>query len=119
MELLEIAKKIEEKIQLLERGRGGLLPLAIERATKLAKYDKQLAIVLIGLKNGVAMSCQEAIIQNPPATIAEKIAKGICWQGKLEMEKADTEYKLAVQKLSCVEAELNGYQSIFRYLSEI
>jgi hypothetical protein len=116
MEVLEVAKRIEAKIRRLEEGRGKLQELAANRAVKLAQYDCQLAVTIIKLRNGEAMKLQDETVKDPPATIIEKLAKGICWQEKLDMEQADTEYKLAVKKLDCVQAELNGYQSINRYL---
>lgn len=119
MNVVETAKKIEQKIKLLEKGRSGLQELAASRAVKMAQYDCQLAVTIIKLRNGVAMKLQDETVKDPPATTTEKIAKGICWQERLDMEQADTEYKLAVKKLDCVQAELNGYQSINRFLSNL
>ena len=119
MEVLEVAQRIEQKIKLLEKGRGRLQELAANRAVKMAQYDCQLAVTIIKLRNGEPMKLQDETIKDPPATTTEKIAKGICWQERLDMEQADTEYKLAVKKLDCVQAELNGYQSINRFLSNI
>ncbi len=116
MEVLEVAQRIESKIKLLEKGRDMLHELSAQRAMKIAQYDCQLGITIIKLRNGVAMKHQDQTIKDPPATVTEKIAKSICWQERLDMEQADTEYKLAVKKLDCVQAELNGYQSINRYL---
>ena len=53
-----------------------------------------------------------------PATIIEKTAKGICWQARLDMEKADALYKSLISNIDSVQAELNGFQSINRHLSE-
>ena len=116
MSVIETAKKIESKIHLLEKGRGALQELACNRAIKLGQYDCQIAVTAIKLRNGVTMTLQGETIKDPPATITEKIAKGICWQERVDCEQADTEYKLAIKKLDCVCAELNGYQSINRYL---
>lgn len=118
MELTAIAKKITQKIELLEKGRGELLVAAQEKATKIAQYDCQLAVTLIKLKNGHELTLQGQTVKNPPASTAEKIAKGICWQARLDMEQAAAEYQVLGGKMKSVEAELNGYQSINRYLSE-
>lgn len=118
MELHGVAKKIEEKIGLLERGRQELKTLAIEKATKAAQYECQLAVTLIKLKNGEAFELQGQTICKPPATIMEKIAKGICWQEKLEADQAEAEYKLTVKKMDSVQAELNGWQSIHKHWDE-
>lgn len=113
-----IARKINEKIKLLEKGRGELEAAAIEKANKMAIYDKVIAITLIELKNGVAKELAGQTIQNPPATISEKIAKGLCWKERLEADRAEALYKVTVQKMQSIQAELNGYQSIFRHLDE-
>ena len=58
------------------------------------------------------------IIKNPPTTIIEKVAKGICWKECLEKDLAETQYKVNLEKADIIKAQLNGYQSINRYLSE-
>jgi len=113
-----IARKINDKIKLLEKGRSELKAAAIEKANRSAEYDKVIAITLIELKNGVTKELNGQMIQNPPATISEKIAKGLCWQERLEADKAEALYKITVQKMLSIQAELNGYQSIFRYQDE-
>lgn len=118
MELTAVTQKIKEKIELLEKGRGDLLVAAQEKAQKIAQYDCQLAVTLIKLKNGHELTLQDVTIKDPPATTAEKIAKGICWQERLAMEQAAAEYQVVASKMKSVEAELNGWQSVNRYLSE-
>lgn len=118
MELINIAQQIENKIKLLEKGRGILQQLAEQKAAMAAEYDKQVAFTIIRLKNGEEMELSGQKIINPPASYTEKIARGICWQAKLGMDKAEAEYKIGIEKIRCVEAELNGYQSVFRHLDE-
>jgi len=108
MEIIEIAKKIEEKIKLLEKGRQTLAIKAKEKAEAIAEYDKKMAKTIIQMKN-----------EGMPITLIERIAKGICWKEKLTKELAEAEYKNATVKMEAVMAELNGYQSINRYLEKI
>ena len=116
MHVIEVAKRIEQKIALLEKARGTLEGLANDKALTAAMYDKELAVTLIKLKNGVAFTLDGASIKDPPATLCEKIARGICWESKLQADQAEANYKLAITKLETVQSELNGYQSIFRFL---
>lgn len=116
MEVVEVAKRIQDKIKLLERARGTLEGLANDKALTAAMYDKELAVTLIKLKNGVAFTLDGASVKDPPATLCEKIAKGICWESKLQADQAEANYKLAITKLECVETEMNALQSINRYL---
>ena len=117
MELLAISRKIEEKIKTLELGRDILKEYVKNKAETMANYEKQIAITLIKLKNGLEFELEGNKIKNPPASFSEKIAKGICYQEKLDMETAEAQYKNAIVGMGAIEAELNGYQSIFRYIS--
>lgn len=119
METVKLSQLIEDKIKLLEAGRKELKTRAERKAETIAEYDRRMAITMIELKNGVEVMWEGQKIQNPPATIIEKIAKGLCWQSKLEMEKAEAFYKNAIVGLHTITAELNGLQSVNRYLSEM
>lgn len=118
MEVIEVAKRIEQKIGLLEKARSTLEGLANDKALTAAMYEKELAVTLIKLKNGVAFTLDGTSIKDPPTTICEKIAKGICWESKLQADQAEANYKLAIIKLECVQAELNGWQSISKYFDK-
>ncbi|MDD5381887.1 MAG: hypothetical protein PHG53_09675 [Phycisphaerae bacterium] len=113
-----VAEKIKSKIKLLETGRGLLEGLGNDKALAIALYDKELAITLMRLKNGKALSLEDEIIKDPPASTCEKIAKGIVWESKLRLEQSEAAYKNGVSKLQSVEAELNALQSLNRHLSE-
>jgi hypothetical protein len=115
----DVARLIEQKINLLQEGRSQLKDKAHYKAETISNYERKIAIVLIKLKNGESLALDGNVIQKPPTTIAKEIARGICWEEKLALETAETEYKLTVEKLKSVEAELNGYQSIFRHLEKI
>ena len=106
MELIKIADKIEEKVKLLEQGRTELQSKAQNKAMAISEYDKCLAIAIIRLKDSGKY----------PATLIEKIAKGDCYKERAASELAKAEYKLTVTKMNAIQAELNGYQSIFRHL---
>ena len=119
MELQVVAQEISKKIKLLEEGRNILAVKAHNKANTIAEYDKAFAITIIKLNNGVEFDIDGNKVQNPKTSIMEKIAKGLCWKERLDMELADAEYKNAISSLDCLKTELNGYQSINRHLSEI
>ena len=114
-----IAKIIEDKIMLLEKGRARLEKDAFEKAEQLALYEKALAKTIIQLKNGKEMELEGEKIQNPPATILEKIARGIVWQEKLNADLADTTYRSAIVKINTISGELNAYQTLYRSQIEL
>jgi len=114
-----IAKVIEDKIKLLERGRARLEKDGFEKAEQLALYEKALAGTIIKLKNGQEMELDGNKIQNPPATLVEKIARGICYQEKLNADLADSTYRSTIVKINTICQELNAYQSLFRSQIEL
>lgn len=118
MQVVSVAEEIEKRIKLLTRTKEELRERTEAKANAIAEYEKRLAIVIIGLKNGKEFEIDGEKIQNPPATIIEKVAKGVCWREKLEMDKAETSYKSLITAIECIKAELNGYQSIYKHLDE-
>ena len=54
-----------------------------------------------------------------PTTIVEKLAKGECYQYLLNKELAEAMYRNAIVGLSTLSTEINGYQSINRYQTEV
>ena len=118
MDIINISNEIEKKIKLLEKMRVEIKERAENKAKTIAEYDKQLAVTIIKLKNNNIGEWEGEELIKLPATIIEKTAKGICWQARLDMEKADALYKSLISNINSVQAELNGYQSINRHLSE-
>jgi len=118
MDIQTVAAEIREKIDRLRDGRKDLARRADNKANAIGEYEKHLAIVLIGLRNGKEYVLDGVAIKDPPVTIAERIARGICYQEKINAEKAEAEYRNAIAGMSALEAELNGLQSINRYLAE-
>lgn len=116
MDLISITNQIQKKISEIDNIRKDIKERGELRAQTAMEYDKLITITLIKLKNGTKFEIDGEIIDSPPATIMEKIAKGICWQEKLEMEKADANYKSLITNLEAVKAQLNGLQSIHRNL---
>jgi len=119
MEINNIAKKITENILLLATTRDQLKERATKKAEAMAEYEKELSKTIIQLKNGVRFKIDD--IETPeklPVTIIEKVAKGICYQEKLNAELAEAEYKNCIVAMRSIEVSINAYQSINRYLDE-
>lgn len=119
MEVIKIADEIQKKIDALDTIRKEVRKRADAKAKAISDYDKQIAIVLIQLKLGKPMDLDGHTIEKTPTTLCEKIAKGICWRERLELEQAAAAYASAVSNLDVLRAQLNGLQSIFRHLEEI
>lgn len=119
MDLLTIAKLIYGRCQELERLKADLSPLAAKKAETSAFYEKTLAMTIVGLRNGKEYELEGVKIGEQPTTLAEKVAKGLCWKEKISMDYADSSYKNVLKTIELTESQLNGYQSINRYLSEV
>jgi len=116
MEIVEISQRITEKIELLEKGRKLILERAQRKAKAVANYEKALAITIAKLKANAIDDIYGTKIDNLPATLIEKVARGLVYSEKLEIEIAESEYKAAIVGMSAIQAELNGLQSVNRYL---
>lgn len=79
------------------------------RALAISNYDKQLKIAIVVLKDEGKF----------PATLIEKIAKGVCSDHRLTLELAEVGYKAVISNLEALKAQLNGYQSIYKHLDSI
>jgi hypothetical protein len=117
-DIIRIAKAIERYILLLDEGRKALSKAACESAQADAEYDKQMALTIVKLKNGVSIQYEGQEVLNPPATVLERIARGICWEYKLAMEKKQAGYKAVITKLNVIQSQLNALQSLYRHLDE-
>ena len=116
MELLETRKLIETLIADVDKIKRVVRERGTRKAETASEYDKSMALVLIGLKNGIDFTLDGAVIKNPPASTSDKIARGICYKEKLDMEVAESEYKTAIVTLHATESQLSAAQSIFRHM---
>ena len=114
-----LSNLIEDKIKLLEQGRAMLEQAAYDKAEKISLYEKALASTIIKLKNNQRLELDGEEIQNPPATLIEKIARGICFQEKMCADIADTTYKSTIVKINTIESELSAYQSLYKSQIEV
>lgn len=118
MELKNVQDAIREYIGILKKGRKELQHRADRKAETIGDYERELAKTIMKLRNGIEMELDGQRIKDPPATLIEKIARGICFRAKIDMELADAEYKNAIEGMRAIQAELNGFQSIGRYFDE-
>lgn len=116
--MLRISDEIKAKIDELESMKKNLELLATEKARSSAEYEKTLAVTIMALRNGKKFLLSDETIVDPPVSIIEKIAKGICWEESIKSDMAESAYKNSLQIINMTEAQLNGFQSINRHLSE-
>ena len=119
MDVITIAKKMYDRIIALSKARDQMESLAQMKAHTISSYERVLAITIIKLRNTEPVELEGKTILDPPVTIMERIARGVCYKEKLEMEKADAMYKAEITCMNALQAELNGLQSINKYLGEV
>jgi len=119
MELQVISQQMTKRIKALTDSRSTLKDLAITKANAITEYEKKVAITIIKLRNGMEAELEGEVISNPPVTVIDKVSKGMCWQEKLEMEKSEALYKAEIVCMNALQAELNGLQSLNKYVTEV
>ena len=117
-ETVKIRDEIKEKIRLIGVARKKLDARSHKKADTIREYRKNLGKVLIQLRNGITFDIDGAIVKNPPATLSLSIAHAICIEEKVAMDLAETQYKIAIEGMKALIAELNGLQSINRHLED-
>lgn len=119
MNVIDIGNKILAKSNEIDDIRKVLIERSDARDEAEARFNKKYAIVLIQLKNGVELEIDGQKIFNPPAASVKEIAKGICWQEKLELDKAESMLKIAFENLKATQSQLTAYQSVNKHLANI
>jgi len=116
MDIITLTEQIQKKINEIDMIRMQIKERGENKSQTIGEYEREIAVTIIKLKNGIEFEVDGQKIQNPQVTILEKIARGICWDKKIEMEKADAAYKSIIVNLEAVEAQLNAFQSLNRHL---
>ena len=119
MDLKNITEEILKKNKEMDEIRKVIKQRTNDKAEKDAEYDRVLAVTIVRLLNNDEMEIEGNKITGVKATNVEKIARGICWKEKLEMEKAEGLLKSAVSNLKSVETQISSLQSINRHLDMV
>lgn len=108
MEVLTVANRIEAIIKEIGVCRREIESKGNARAKSIAEYDLRLGDAIETLRTEGKF----------PVSLIEKLAKKLCHSYRESMEIAEIEYKATIANLDALKAQLNGYQSIMRYLDE-
>ena len=106
LEIMEVANRIESIVKEIGKFRKEIEGKGVERSKAISNYDMRLGIAIVTLKEEGKF----------PATLIEKIAKKVCSVDRERLELAESGYKACISNLTALQAQLNGYQSIFRHL---
>jgi hypothetical protein len=119
MTVLEVAQKIQDKINELEGIRPFLKSRGLELAHRKEEFEKALALTIIGLLNGEEFMFEGKKIKDPAKTLIEKISNGICFRERLAMNEAEALFKSVSANADIVCSELVAWQSINKYLDKV
>ncbi len=109
MDIHKVKECIEKLISEIGHCRREIEAKGNARANAISNYDKQLKIAIVTLREAGKF----------PATLIEKIAKGVCSDHRLTLELAEVGYKACISNLEALKAQLNGYQSIYKHLDSV
>ena len=118
-DIISINQSIAENIVALGKMRDSLRIRAEDKANAAGEYEKAIALTIIQLKNGIPFDFEGEIIEKPPATITEKIAKGICYRQSIQKDLTESYYKNTVLSLQTIQTIINAFQSILKYSDEV
>lgn len=116
MEVIQVSQTIEKLIKEIGKTRREIEVKGKARAKAISNYDKRLAISMANLREDENYLLAGKKYSQPPTTLVEKLAKGICEQDRYDLEIAESAYKACISNLDALKAQLNGYQSIYRHL---
>ena len=110
MEISQVAFRIEDLCNEIEERKKGL-----ENFVK----SKKLRKTLVALNKKIEIETLKAKFDDKlPISLIGNIIKGKCSEEFGDYEQADIEYRSAVKLIEATEAQLNGFQSINRYLDK-
>ena len=118
-EIIDVSQAILEKIDEIEKLKKTHKDIIDRASEAMSSYDRELALTIVRLRNGVAIPIGDEIVKDPPALLIERLAKGIVWEKKLESDRLQGYLSGIKSNLMATQAQLNGLQSINRHLSDI
>lgn len=117
MDIINNANKIQTEIQVIEELVNRLPQAAEEKAVTLSTYEKEIAITILKLKNGVITEFEGNKIGNLPANLIPTVAKGICFRENFDREMGEAGYKGLIVQIEAHKAMLNGFQSMNKVIN--
>lgn len=115
-DIVNIAEEINSKLKELYDCRKQLKSAGDRKAAMISAYDLEYAKVTINLRNGIVYKIGEVEIDNPPVSLIDKLARGICYKERLDLDVAENDYKSLSTTINCIQAEINALQTLYRHL---
>jgi len=116
IDVIKISELIQAKNKELDDIRKVLIERSNARDEAEKEYNKKYAVVLIQLKNKVEFEFEGIKIKEPPAASVKEIAKGICFNEKFNLDKAESMLKIAYKNIETCIAQQTANQSLLKYM---
>lgn len=118
-DIIGISNEIKKKIEEIKRKRQELSKLIEAKRQAMHKYFRNKSAAVINLKNKETVLIDgKELRKNYPDSMIFGLAELVIFNDKVELEICTLQYNAAVASLRSLQAELNGYQTILRYLDE-
>ena len=118
MDYKSVEQAIEKKIDQSETIRKEIRERITRSATASALYDKAIALTMIKLSAGQVLQIEDGETTHETGKVIasnlDKIAKGVCWKERLEMETAEALLKSALKNLEANNGEMTALQSLLK-----
>jgi len=112
----DVRAKMEAMCQSIQSNVLKLERLGLDKAQAIRDYDKKIAIIMLGLREGENYKVGDKQVREPPpVSILEKLAKGLASEEKFKLDLAESAYKSCHTKIEAAKAILNAQQSIWRH----
>ena len=118
MDLIEIQKQLQIEVKQLNKALNTIKERSHIKTQTHALYAKELAKTIISLRNGIEFKIEDQTIKNPPASVLEKIAKGICWESQLNMEQSEISYKNCLTGIQIIQTKITALQSMNKFIDK-
>ena len=118
-DVIGLTRKVHEKIIAMERKREDLSALIETKKRYMYSYFKNKTVAVMKLKNKEPVELAgKPLRKNYSDSMIPMFADLIVSDDKVCLEISTLEYNAAVAGLRSLQAELNGYQTMLRYLDE-
>lgn len=118
-DIIGISNEIKRKIEEIKAKRLELPKLIEAKRQAMYKYFKNKSIAVIKLKNKNSVEIDgKELRKNYPVSMVFGLSELVIFENKIELEICTLQYNAAIASLRSLQAELNGYQTILRYLDE-
>lgn len=116
MDYHNTTNNIEKKIAELETKSNKLWRMVEAEVIAQLEYEKDLAVTILKIRHNEPLELEGRKVEKLPATLTKPVAEALCNESRFKAELASRKVKALIKKLDICMAQLNGWQSINKYV---